>query len=289
MITVSAIIPAYNAEATLARAIDSCFAQTHPLLEIIVVDDGSTDKTADIARSYPSPLRLESQTNAGPSAARNAGARVATGEWLAFLDADDRWRPTKTERQLALVNSTDVAIVHTHINEPQHHLPLEVTFSHLWEANRIGTSAVLMRRSVFERLGGFNEIMRTVEDYNLWLRVAASGATILTCPEVLTEYSRGNGLSSDLKNMLDGQLYNIDSIGREFSIARTLLHSKKLQVFDDIGRAALYRRTMRLARSVLTKAFIMRPTLDRAFLLGASFAPRYLLDRRRRFVRDAVR
>src|SRR5216684_3041492 len=220
MTTVSAIIPAYNAEATLARAIDCCLAQTHPLYEIIVVDDGSTDGTADIARRYAEPVRLERKKNGGPSSARNHGARVAQGDWLAFLDADDRWLPTKIEKQLTLAESDDVAVVHTRIKSvpPQSPPPLEVTFAHLWEANRVGTSTVLMRRSVFERLGGFNKLCDPVEDYNLWLRVAATGGRILNYPEALTEYSRGNGLSSHAENMLTGQLRNIAEIGNEFGI-----------------------------------------------------------------------
>ena len=85
----SVIVPAYNSTATLGRAIDSILAQTWPAHEIIVVDDGSTDDTADVARGYGDRVRLVRQANEGVSAARNAGVRIATGDWLAFLDADD--------------------------------------------------------------------------------------------------------------------------------------------------------------------------------------------------------
>jgi GT2 family glycosyltransferase len=98
MVRFSVIIPAYNSAATLARAIDSVCAQTHPAHEIIVVDDGSTDATAAVARTYGEAVRLLQQPNAGVAAARNAGARAASGDWLAFLDADDWYAPDRLQR-----------------------------------------------------------------------------------------------------------------------------------------------------------------------------------------------
>jgi glycosyltransferase involved in cell wall biosynthesis len=91
----SVIIPAYNSEATLARALDSVLAQSYPAQEIIVVDDGSTDGTADVAARYGDKLRYMHQDNAGVSSARNNGARIARGDWLAFLDADDWYYPDR--------------------------------------------------------------------------------------------------------------------------------------------------------------------------------------------------
>lgn len=101
---VSALIPTYNRQAQVLRAIDSVLAQTVPVDEIIVVDDGSTDGTAEAIRSrYGSRVALFTQENAGVSAARNRGIREARGEWIAFLDSDDFWFPTKIERQLEAV------------------------------------------------------------------------------------------------------------------------------------------------------------------------------------------
>ena len=91
----SVIIPAYNSDATLARAIDSVLAQSHPAQEIIVVDDGSTDGTPDVAARYGKNLRYVLQDNAGVSSARNHGAQAASGDWLAFLDADDWYYPDR--------------------------------------------------------------------------------------------------------------------------------------------------------------------------------------------------
>lgn len=98
--TVSCIIPVYNGERFLAEGIESLLAQTRPPDEIIVVDDGSTDGSADVARSFGDRVRYVHQENAGPAAARNRGIREATGDFISFLDADDLWEPTKLERQL---------------------------------------------------------------------------------------------------------------------------------------------------------------------------------------------
>jgi glycosyltransferase involved in cell wall biosynthesis len=95
MVRFSVIIPAYNSAATLARAIDSVRMQTHPAHEIIVIDDGSTDTTAAVARGYGEVVRLLQQANAGVAAARNVGARSASGDWFAFLDADDWYAPDR--------------------------------------------------------------------------------------------------------------------------------------------------------------------------------------------------
>ncbi len=98
-ITVSVVIPAYNAGKYIGRAIDSVLAQTRPADEIIVVDDGSTDNTAEVAHGYGDKVRFIRQENAGASVARNTGIEAATGEWIAFLDADDEWLPQKLKLQ----------------------------------------------------------------------------------------------------------------------------------------------------------------------------------------------
>ncbi len=101
--TVSVVIPSYGCAAYLREAIESTRVQTHRPLEIIVVDDGSTDGSLEIAREYGDPVRVVTQPNSGVSVARNRGINEARGEWIAFLDADDAWEPTKLERQMAAI------------------------------------------------------------------------------------------------------------------------------------------------------------------------------------------
>jgi glycosyltransferase involved in cell wall biosynthesis len=99
--TLSAVIPAYNAEAWLGQAIESALAQEEVALEVVVVDDGSTDGTAEVLATFGDRIRLVRQANRGLPAARNAGIAAARGDLVAFLDADDTWEPSKSRRQLA--------------------------------------------------------------------------------------------------------------------------------------------------------------------------------------------
>src|SRR5689334_22859965 len=109
---VSAIIPCYNYGKYLARAIDSILAQTYAVSEIIVVDDGSSDNTREVATSYGGCVRYIYQQNAGRAAARNHGIREATGDWIALLDADDWWLPQKIELQVTAASKPDTAVVY---------------------------------------------------------------------------------------------------------------------------------------------------------------------------------
>ena len=284
--SVSAIIPAYNAVRTVAGAVESCLSQTYPPIEILVVDDGSTDRTAEVVAGFGAPVRLERKPNGGPASARNHAARLARGDWLGFLDADDRWLPGKLEKQLTLATSDDVAVIQTLVSGSKDRVPAEVTFSQLWETNLVGTSSVLTRRSVFERLGGFNEDPQLIssEDYHLWLRVIAAGGRILTYPEVLTEWTReAGGLSSNLSAFGKAQLRTVALIGKEFDLPMESIRRKRLQIYDGIGRDALHARDVPLARSKLAKAFRVKPSLRRAFLLVVSLLPVSIINLRRRW------
>jgi glycosyltransferase involved in cell wall biosynthesis len=112
---VSVVIPCYNAEPFLGEAIESVLRQTVPPGEVIVIDDGSIDRSVAVAQSFGAAVRVIQHANGGPSLARNRGIEEARGEWIAFLDADDLWLPEKMEKQLALLEGQEeVACVHTH-------------------------------------------------------------------------------------------------------------------------------------------------------------------------------
>ena len=183
--TVSVVIPAYNSEAFIAEAIESVFAQTVAADEIIVVDDGSTARTADVLQRFGSRVRLIRQANKGPSAARNRGAAAARGTWLAFIDADDTWLPTKLQRQLEIASADDVKMVYTDRfnigdkgalpdvqSQVQRLYRGDVFLDLLQEGNHISLSSVLIDTQLFQTLGGFAEHIRSGEDWDLWIRLA---------------------------------------------------------------------------------------------------------------------
>ena len=283
--TISAIIPAYNAANYIERAIDSVLAQTYPVRELFVIDDGSSDATADVVAKYGAQIRLIRQANAGPGAARNAGAQLATGDWLALLDADDRWLPCKLEQQLPLTQEAAVGIVQsweTHlVNQP----PDDLTFERLWQRNCIANSSALIRRSAFEAVGGFDEdrALIAVEDYNLWLRLVAAGWKVATFRGTHIVYESAPGhLSSQFDRATQAEFANIENIGRRLNMDAARLKAKRLATAESYGRALLYHREMRIARRMLGMTLRQSFTPVRLAWWLSSFAPAPLLDWKRR-------
>lgn len=185
--TVSVVIPAYNAAWCVARAVDSVLAQTRAADDIIVVNDGSTDGTVDVLAHYGDAVRVISQPNAGLSAARNAGIAAARGDWVAFLDADDWWLPGKLAAQCALIEA-DPALgfcggaaqtVDTEGRtlgswDPPASRGDILTDIFAVHATVAGSgSAVIARRELFARTGGFDTTLRSLEDIDMWMRLAA--------------------------------------------------------------------------------------------------------------------
>lgn len=283
--TISAIIPAYNAARYVGRAIESVLAQTYPVQEVFVIDDGSVDDTAEVIAQYGSQVHLIRQENAGPGAARNRGARQATGEWLALLDADDRWLPHKLERQVPWTQNSQVGIVQGWQGMPDNEPPSDITFTNLWERNWIANSSVMIRRSAFEAVGGFDEdrALIAVEDYNLWLRIAAKGWKIKTCHEKLVEYeSAPNHLSSQLERATRAEFVNVENIARRLGMEKSLVAAKRLSICERQGKHLLYHREMRVARELLRVPLQTHPTPLRLLRWLATFAPPSLLDFQRK-------
>lgn len=179
---VSVVIPAYNSAAFLSIAITSVRAQGRRDVEIVVVDDGSTDETLAVLQTLAGDdLRVLQQANAGPAAARNHGIRQSRGEWVAFLDADCYWLPGKLTAQLAVAGD-EAGFVYTGsllVDEQGHTMAARpaVVRDHLVEGliwgNLLSTSSVMARRAALLAVGGFDETLRIGEDWDLWLRLAA--------------------------------------------------------------------------------------------------------------------
>ncbi len=179
---VSVIIPTYNRCAMVLEAIDSVLAQTTEALELIVIDDGSTDGTEKELTRLGNAIRIERIEHRGPAAARNWGVALAHTPLIAFLDSDDLWAPTKLERQLAFmranpgcaISQTDEIWIRNgrRVNPGlRHRKRAGDIFVDSLRTCLISMSATMMRTDLFCSLGGFDEVMMAAEDYDLWLRI----------------------------------------------------------------------------------------------------------------------
>jgi glycosyltransferase involved in cell wall biosynthesis len=184
---VSVITPVFNGERYLARAIESVFAQDHRPVEAIVVDDGSTDGSAEVARRFDEVIVLE-QENEGPAAARNRGVARSSGEFITFLDADDRMAPGRLSAQLEFLAQTAVGCVLMHqevVLEPGMSLP---GWLRPFDApdDVVGGLMItaMMRRDLFLDSGGFDPSYRLCEDLDLLFRLRDSGVGIEVLPMV---------------------------------------------------------------------------------------------------------
>jgi glycosyltransferase involved in cell wall biosynthesis len=172
---VSCVIPVFNGERFLGAAIDSVLGQTRQPVEVIVVDDGSTDGTAQVIAGYGDRIRWLRQANAGPAAARNAGLALARGGLIGFLDADDIWLPHKLDRQLEELSRHPDAMISfcgmvnfRESDEPGG--PVEE-----WEAKPFSPCTMLVRKSLFDAVGTFDVRLRAAEDTEWYCRVMMAG------------------------------------------------------------------------------------------------------------------
>ncbi len=224
---VSIIIPAYNQAAFLGQAIASALGQTHADLEVLVVDDGSTDQTQDVARSRGDPrLRYIRQDNRGLSAARNTGIRAARGSWLSFLDADDAFLPEKLSLLLDEFHSRP----HLGLAAGQA-VPVDIDgrpigrifdrglpepAARLLLGNPLHVGSVLLRKVWQERVGWFDEGLRSYEDWDLWLRLARAGCAMgwLARPVSLYRFHRAQ-MTRDGEQMTHASFAVLDKAYRD--------------------------------------------------------------------------
>ena len=196
---VSVVIPAFNSERFLKDAIDSVLNQSYTNKELIVVDDGSSDGTVDLVKSYGDSVRLICQENSGPGAARNRGVDASSGTYIAFLDSDDFWLPGKLAAQVSFLEQRpDCALLYhdwidvdsnsdedrrlrseIHRQQPSEVAPLDTEacetgwlYNELLSDSIMTTISVMMRRTLFQSLGGFDDSLPQGQDYDMWLRAS---------------------------------------------------------------------------------------------------------------------
>jgi len=277
---VSVIIPCYNQARLLSEAIDSALAQTYPNLEVIVIDDGSTDDTAEVAARYGNRIRFVRQANAGLPAARNRGIAESRGSIIGLLDADDRWLPANVDVKVPAFLDQTVGAVHSSYRKFPDGCPgagvtrkidgAESDFHELLMRNSLGAPmSVMFRRTAFEAAGRFDPTFRQgAEDWDLWLRIAACWR-IVGMAEITAEYRLSpTSMSRDYNRMYRALRQVVD---------KNRWHHRGCGQCAAAARMA-YRRIRSYYRDAATR--------DAWRARGAGRPVRYLLLRTRGILRD---
>jgi glycosyltransferase involved in cell wall biosynthesis len=224
---VSIIIPCYNMARYLGEALSSALGQTFPYFELLIIDDGSTDATPEIASGILADRRVRyiRQDNMGLSAARNKGIALSRGEFIALLDADDIWEPEKLAVQLSMFDTmpqcglvfTDFSTFDEHgiialeknsvILDNLDHLDFETLFS---RNNFIYPSTVMIRREMFDSAGPFDVSLKSAEDYDMWLRIAQVSRLVGIGLRLAKIRQHGDNMSRNIRRMLDNEIAVIE-------------------------------------------------------------------------------
>ena len=226
--TTSIIIPAYNSEATIIRALESIRKQTaiEQIMEVIVVNDGSKDNTAKLVNEYKEqnpkfPLILINKINGGVSTARNAGLKIAKGSWIALLDADDEWNSNKLQRQFDIIRKNPEIdfLGGNHVDRDIKILWKKITHLYSPTVNELcikmfpQTSTVVFKRKIYDTIGGYDETRKYCEDGQFFLKICEH-YQYYYLPEKLITFDAGrrgfgiSGLSGNLKEMQRGLMDN---------------------------------------------------------------------------------
>ena len=238
---ISVVIPVYNREHSIRRAIDSVLAQELQPDEIIVVDDGSDDDTTWIIDSYLPKIQVVRQENKGVSAARNRGIEAATGRWIAFLDSDDEWMRDKLLKQMnCMKREGNVRISQTEERWIRNNMRVNPGKKYAKKSGNIfrdclktcivGASTVMCERSLLEEMNGFDESLKVCEDYDLWIRIAAKHPIPLF-PEALTV--KYGGHPDQLSNMPAMDRFRVKSLEKIYQ-EENLTTRQQIELLDEL-------------------------------------------------------
>ena len=305
---ISVIIPTYNRSEYICDAVDSVLAQTYGNIEIIIIDDGSTDNTEELLRRYGSKVKYIRQDNAGPSAARNNGIRNARGDLLAFLDSDDIWLSEKLERQIQLmeqsggiglvgcgsitIDSSGRAIARPVIR--RNYTSKRRFVNELMVHNIVcgGVSGSLIRRECFDKLGLFCEDLWIGEDRDMWIRIANHYHMRFVEQPLIKLRSHGANLNKNIARMkMDGKKVVVRNIKRRNLILRRKAHSYR---HLDIAWEYLDAGNRKLALMYMLKSIAIYPLKaydgdGKYKLLGRCLFPSWLFNLLRKFSRVLAR
>jgi glycosyltransferase involved in cell wall biosynthesis len=247
---VSIIIPCWNAEANIGEAIESALAQTYPNVEVIAIDDGSTDRSLDVIKSYGNRLRYESGPNSGASSARNRGLALANGELIQFLDADDRLFPNKLEVMVPLAvaegPSSSLVCGWEWVNvggvmpSKQEHIVVDNADSLVWcLRNRLQTSSPLHWRMSLSAIGGYDTRLPCCQDLDLHLRLAANGTRFFPVHEILYQLrSLPVSISSDYVQVLDWYEHVLLNLLSIIEANGSLTDTRRMAIAELLAQAA---------------------------------------------------
>jgi|Deesub1362A_J573_1020465.scaffolds.fasta_scaffold01189_2 glycosyltransferase involved in cell wall biosynthesis len=301
---VSVIIPCYNVEDYIGECLDSVFSQTFQNFEVIIINDGSTDKSEEKIRpylnKYKKKIKYFFQRNRGAYCARNMGIKHASGEYIAFLDADDMLRPESLERRVEEIEADRrVGLVYTDayllidegeskkIHEKTYREFFEITFYkgevtlQILERNFVPTPTVLVRSEVLRKVGLFDETFKRTADYDLWIRISKNGWKFSYVEEPLSYYRVREKSLSQNKEALWEALVNVY---RKTLDHYSLNREEKEIAVKALARVSVWRGDYRAARYFLFKALKYKPLSFKRHLvfIALLIAPQVL---RRRYIK----
>lgn len=271
---ITVIIPTYNREKTIIRSIESVLKQTYKNFEIIIVDDNSTDNTAEKIKNYINKYSnikyIKHSINKGGSAARNTGANMAKGKYLAFLDSDDEWLERKLEKQVIEFEKNDkVALVYTsfrvldeksgniiriHKNTKYDDILIKLLYR-----NVIGTtSSILVKKECFDEVNGFNENFLSCQDLELYIKLALKYEFGCVEDILLNYYVHNKSISCNLDNLISGQNL-LEEMIEEIAQKRELIEIKKNNIlakrYNQIGKIYIRFSDYKNARVYFKKSY----------------------------------
>lgn len=278
---VTVVVPTRNRAQLLPRAIDSVLRQTYPHWELVVVDDASTDETIEVVRSRASlddrvrcrPLG----TRAGAASARNVGIHEARGELVAFLDDDDEWLPEKLERQVAALDAAPagVDLVHSAFFESDadgnEHVVGEFSprggeaHAVLLRGNILGLSTIVVRRSLLERVGGFDERLPRLQDWDLWIRLAALTRFAFVPMPLARIHISPASISTDSSALRSA----CEIIAAKYRLPDALARAELAELYYALAQLLLRHGAVPEARVLIRRSLRRRPWPPRRLLMGS--------------------
>ena len=279
---VSVIIPTHNRAHLVCETIDSVLAQTDRDFEVIVVDDGSADDTPAVLAAYGDRIRIIRQPNQGLSSARNAGIGAATGEFVAFLDSDDLWVPTKLEQQMARLDAdpglawvySDAEVFDSetgctsHLTSQLGRLYQGDVLAHLILGSFIATPTPVVRRAIFDEMGAFYDNKAVAEDWDMWLRIAAR-YPIQLVDKPLARYRLHAGMKTLNRHWRVQQARRVRTIERAVAREPERLGPLRNQAIANlntsIGRTLARKGDLAMARNLFGRAIRLAPGTPKTY------------------------